>query len=136
MLLCYLKCFCNPQQFKRNICRSEEELYSYQLDVGQDCKTRKAFLSDTFQQLKKMSEWTKSPTASSTTVHWNNGREAPLSAAQHRRLLMMSGTRNNLSLDSQKDSPEFQAAFTRFIYPNHVNKKPTSVFHQSDPGGL
>lgn len=83
-----------------------------------------------------MSEWTKSPTASSTTVHWNNGREAPLSAAQHRRLLMMSGTRNNLSLDSQKDSPEFQAAFTRFIYPNHVNKKPTSVFHQSDPGGL
>ena len=127
--------FCNLQQIKRSVCGSDAELDFYHLYVDQDWKTKKAVLSDSFQQLKKMSEWTKIPSASST-VRWTDGRQGPMSSVQQRRLLMMCGARNNLSLDSQKDSPEFQAAFTHFIYPSQVNKKVPSVFHQSDPGGL
>ena len=84
-----------------------------------------------------MSDWPKLP-ASLSTTRWNDAGETPLLSAQHRRLLMATGARNNLSLDSKKDSPDFQTAFTRFVFPSHTRKVSPNLhhLHQSDPGGL
>ncbi|KAI9565835.1 hypothetical protein GHT06_009631 [Daphnia sinensis] len=125
------------KRIDRNTYGSDAELhFNQQSPVDQECKSSKPrVLSESFRQLKRLSEWTKLPAASSTS-RWSYGRETVSSSAQHRRLLMMTSARNNLSLDSQKDSPDSQSSATHFIYPPQISRIAPSVFHQSDPGGL